>query len=498
MRESGILMSITSLPSRYGIGDIGKNAYNFADFLASMKVKNWQILPVGPVGFGNSPYAARSSFAGNELLIDIDDLMINDLLDLDYSMQSTNFDELRVDYEEVKNYKWPLLIKAARSFNKSHKWYKEYEKFVKNSPWLLDYALFQSLCDYYNDSRWYKAFDEDISKRDKKAIDKFLKLLEREVEDYKILQFFFYYQWSKLKKYVNDKGIKIIGDVPIFVAYDSADVWANRKLFKLDAKGAQKAKSGVPPDAFSSDGQLWGNPLYDWPVHKKENYSWWKARLASELSRSDIIRLDHFRGFESYWDIPSDAKTAANGSWKKGPGQDFFDAMKEEFSSDLPFIAEDLGVITKEVDDLRLNNNLSGMKILQFAFSYTNNGSLDASHMYLSHNYEKNAVAYTGTHDNDTTVGWFNSISDSDRNLVRTYLQTENDIPYQMIRSLFASRARLVIIPIQDLCELDENYRMNTPATCNNSNWSYRFNYNQVKNYQIDRFRMFVEIYNRA
>ncbi len=497
-KTSGILLPITSLPSKYGIGDLGKEAYKFVDLLESFKAKAWQILPLGPVGYGNSPYASKSSFAGNEMLIDIESLIEEDLLPLDVTYDIPNFNQDVIEYEKVQDFKMNLLIQASNNFinYEDHRLKSKYEEFKKESFWLEDYALYKALTDYYNDSRWYMVFEKDLAKRRKPSIRKWMKKLSKEVEVYKILQFFFDYQYSKLKEYTNSKNIKIIGDIPIFVASDSCDAWANRTLFKINANCEQEAGSGVPPDAFSSEGQFWGNPVYKWVNHKKNDYKWWKDRIRTELKRCDLIRLDHFRGFESYWEIPKDATSAKEGVWRRGPRQHFFDSMKKEFKN-LPFIAEDLGVITDKVNKLREYNNLCGMKILQFAFEYKD-GKLNANHMYLPHNYENLSIAYTGTHDNDTSRGWYNSLDEKTKDVVRQYFETnDEDCVWQMIRSLFLSNSKMVIIPMQDILNLDSNFRINKPSTCNEDNWSYRFNYNHLQDWQIARYRKFVELYNR-
>ncbi|MBR4721054.1 MAG: 4-alpha-glucanotransferase [Clostridia bacterium] len=462
MRKAGILMHISCLPSNYGIGTIGGEAFKFVDFLKKTGQKYWQILPLNPTDFNNSPYQSPSVFAGNPLLIDIDELKKDGFLkdwDTDGIYFGSNPEQ--VDFDAVKGYKKELLKKTLGSFQKSY----EYMMFeTQNSGWLNDYSLFMALKDYYDGKPWYD-WDEDIRKHTKKAIEKYTNELWESIEYYRLEQFLFYTQWAKLKNYANENGIEIIGDVPIYVALDSADVWANSNLFLLDEDYVPKAIAGCPPDLFSKDGQKWGNPLYDWKTIKKTGYLWWINRIKETRKLYDVVRLDHFRGFEAYYSIPYDAETAREGKWQKGPGKEFFDVIKKHVP-DAKIIAEDLGYLTPEVYELLEDCGFPGMKVLQFAFDpYRDNP-------YLPYNYPKNCVAYTGTHDNDTLINWYRA--ENNKPFIRDYLNVAEDewVPAAMIRTILASRADTVIIPIQDY--LGYGRRMNTPGTVGPENWSYR------------------------
>ncbi|MGN0907796.1 MAG: 4-alpha-glucanotransferase, partial [Bullifex sp.] len=381
IRKAGVLLHPTSLPGKYGIGTLGKAAYAFADKLEEAHVSLWQVLPLGPTGFGDSPYAARSTFAGNELLIDPETLYLEDLLELG-DLAGRSFESERVDYGRAREVKMPLLRKAAAKFLEAPT--EEYAAFVREKAWWLDdYALYQVLADEYNDSRWFMSWPADIRKRKKSALDKVRKEKAAEIEIWKVMQYFFFRQWNALKSYANEHGIEIIGDIPIFVAPDSVDAWTNTKLLKLDKECMQEASSGVPPDAFSATGQLWGNPLYRWKEHEKTGFEWWISRLRETLKMCDIVRIDHFRGFAACWEVPAGEDTAMNGKWVPSPGQKLLDAFKSALGDDLPIIAEDLGVITEDVEALRYGNGLPGMKILQLAFGFTDDGKFDTTNAYL-------------------------------------------------------------------------------------------------------------------
>jgi len=499
-RKTGVLLHITSLPSDYGIGDLGKEAYAFVDSLVENKISLWQILPTGPTGFGDSPYASRSAFAGNELFISPERLYLGGYLDLDDVRKKAHETE-RVDYSASRDFKMPLLFKAAKRFLKEkNKEYKEYLAFRREeSSWLEDYALFQALCSKYNDSRWYLCWDKDLRRRDEKALLKAMKEEKEIVDIYTVLQYFFFSQWAKLKEYANGKGLEIIGDIPIFIASDSSDAWAHPELLMIDQDGQQEAGSGVPPDAFSSTGQLWGNPLYRWEEHEKTGFDWWIKRIKASLRLCNIIRIDHFRGFEAYWQVPAGETTAMNGKWVKGPGQKFFDAIKKALGDDLPIIAEDLGVITPEVEKLRDDNNLPGMKILQFAFGFDDSGKFDTSNAYLPHNCGYQSVAYTGTHDNNTTVGWYRSLDDRSKDYVRRYLEcADQDVLWRAIRALMMCHSKWVIFPMQDILGLDESARMNVPSTCGTSNWSWKMNRDDINSPSFAGIKYYSELYGRA
>ncbi len=474
-RNNGILLHITSLPSKYGIGDFGVESYKFIDFLKKSKVGFWQILPLGPTGYGNSPYASRSTFAGNEYLLSLDSIIKDGYLNTE---DTFNFPECKagyVDFNIVETYKKPLLFKAADNFLKQGKEKKQYELFLdENAFYIEDYAIFMALVDFYYDARWYSVWNKKIAKRDKNALEKVRKDLHKEIKRYKVLQYLFFKQWFNLKQYANENGIKIIGDLPIFVAGDSVDAWANIELLKTDSKTQYSKVSGCPPDGFTADGQLWGNPVYNWQIHKKTNYKWWILRIKQQLKLFDIVRIDHFRGFESYWEISIDQTTARNGKWVKGPGQDFFDVIKKEISP-LPIIAEDLGYMTKEVEKLRDDNNFPGMKIGIFGYNWDENEEFDYSNTDLPDNYGENFIAYPGTHDNQTVLGWFKSLSKEKQIFIKQKLDIKDDsIVWPFIKDILQSKAKVVIVQMQDLLEMDDTYRMNIPSTCGPFNWSWQ------------------------
>lgn len=475
IRTAGILLHITSLPSDYGIGDLGKEAYHMADWIASTGVGLWQVLPLGPTGFGNSPYAPRSTFAGNELLISLEQLVHEGLLANKDLEQHPRFTLDHVDFEAVQNWKLPLLKKAANAFLQSKHQRKAYEAFCdKQAFWLEEYAAFMVLYETYNDGRWFSHWPMSLAKREHNALLQFRNEHHADIELWKVLQFFFENQWNAFKVYVNAKGLKLIGDVPIFVASDSADTWSNLHLFKTNAEGQFSAVSGVPPDIFSSTGQLWGNPVYDWNVMEKDGYAWWMKRLERLFAMTDILRIDHFRGFDAYYEIPSADTTAEHGTWVPGGGKKFFKAVRTHFGN-VPIIAEDLGLMTPSVEELRDSNGFPGMKIFQFGFSKNADGKPNYHDDFLPHNWDEHFVAYTGTHDNNTTLGWFSSLDDQDRQMVLSYLGCrEHEVVDSMIRFLMLSHARSAIIPMQDLLHKDGRARFNYPSSCNDRNWSWR------------------------
>lgn len=476
IRNAGILLHITSLSSDYGIGDLGSEAYRMADWIASTGVGLWQVLPLGPTGFGNSPYAPRSTFAGNELLISLEQLVYEGLLDQHDLHDHPAFARDHVDFDRVITWKLPLLKKAARAFldrsSLQHKAFQEY--CAKQSFWLEDYAAFMVLYETYADARWFSHWPAALSKREPKALDAFKVENHQKLEEWKVLQFFFEYQWNAFKLYVNAKGLKLVGDVPIFVAADSADTWSNLHLFKTDAQGRFSAVSGVPPDIFSETGQLWGNPVYDWDVLKKDNYGWWIKRFERLFTLTDILRIDHFRGFDAYYEIPAGEKTAENGTWVAAGGEEFFKVVRSHFGP-VSIIAEDLGLMNASVERLRDDNGFPGMKIFQFGFSLNDRGECNYYDDFLPHNWDENFVAYTGTHDNNTTLGWFTSLAEQVKQMVLAYLGCrEEEVVWAMIRALMLSHARCAIIPMQDLLEKDGRARFNYPSSCNDSNWSWR------------------------
>jgi 4-alpha-glucanotransferase len=469
-RASGVLLHISSLPAPYGIGTIGQSAFNWVDFLDSTGVKYWQILPVNPTGYGNSPYQGLSAFAGNPLFIDLQDLIHDGLLlKSDLQKSSPRFPLQKIDFKKLLNWKPAILKLAFENFidRNSPQTKLDYDQFTTdNAFWLQDYALFNALREKYQLVSWNN-WPKPLREREPKALTAAVKENHQEIEFHQFLQFLFFRQWGRLKSYANAKSIQLIGDIPIFMGYDSADVWAHPSLFQLDEDLEPLAVAGVPPDFFSDTGQLWGNPLYEWEAHKDEKYDWWCNRVSESLKTVDLIRLDHFRGFSGYYSIPAGSKTAENGEWVPGPGRQLFEVMLSKIGS-LPFIAEDLGVITEDVTALRDRYQFPGMRLLQFAFWE------DGDHEFLPHNYPDNCVAYTGTHDNDTTVGWFKDAPQHERNFCASYLggHTKN-IAHQMIQTIWRTNARIAIAPMQDFLKLGGWARMNLPASTT-GNWLWR------------------------
>ena len=462
-RLSGILVHPTSLPGKFGIGDLGPEAYRFVDFLQESGQHLWQTLPLGPTGGHNSPYQCFSSFAGQPLLISPELLKDEGLLtDADLS-NVPHFSDEEVDFAAVGEYKEELFQKAFARFKElpeDDPLKSELALFCKSAHWLDDYAMFMAIKKSKGGAHWL-----EWEKKYRKPTKSQKAVIEREFEDEilyeKFLQWTFCRQWSQLKAYANERDILLIGDIPIFVSGDSADVWAEPRLFQLDSDGFPTVVAGVPPDYFSATGQLWGNPLYDWKYHKKTNYTWWMFLL------SDIVRIDHFRGLESYWEIPADSETALNGKWVDGPKDEFFEVLIKTFGEEPPIIAEDLGIITDDVRALRDKFGLPGMKILQFAFE-------DEDSNYLPYNQPYNCVCYTGTHDNDTTTGWYATASEKARDKVRRYMNTDaSQVSWDFIRTCFGSPARFAIIPVQDLFCQGSDCRMNTPGKAD-GNWAYR------------------------
>lgn len=466
MRTSGILMHISSLPSDYGIGTMGKEAYKFVDFLKEAKQRCWQILPVGPTSFGDSPYQSFSTNAGNPYFIDLDILSEEGLLKKeDYSTLKWGTDSKKVDYETVYNNRFKVLRKAFDKFKKGD--LSDFEKFLKkNEKWISNYALFMSIKDSYEGRSWLE-WDENLRKRDSHALWEFKSAHEDDVMFWEFLQYKFFEQWDKLKKYANDNGVSIIGDIPIYVALDSAEVWVYPDLFELDEDLMPTAVAGCPPDAFSPTGQLWGNPLYNWESHKKFGYNWWIDRIAAATSLYDIVRIDHFRGFEGYYAIPYGDKTAEKGKWLKGPGIELFSAVKRELG-DLPIIAEDLGFLTEDVHKLLRESGFPGMKVLEFAFDPREESN------YLPYTYTSNSVVYVGTHDNDTIAGWVKDQDKDTLDFCKKFLDCEEDeIVWKMIKAAMSSVSDTAVIQMQDYLELGSEARMNIPSTLG-CNWMWR------------------------
>lgn len=498
-RHTGILLHPTSLPSGEGIGTFGDEAYRFADLLASAHIDRWQTLPLGPTGYGDSPYAARSTFAGNELMISMRTLATDGWLDIDDVLNVPAFNAKRVDYGAVRAWKEPLLTKAADRYLDAEGKSAEFGKFCReNASWLDDWALYMALSHAYGDSRWFRAWPKALKMREEKAMDEAKTKYAKAIAEQKAIQFFFWSQWYELKAYCNEKSIKIIGDVPMYVADESVDVWSHKELFELDASGNRTTSSGVPPDYFSTDGQLWGNPTYRWENHEKTGFAWWTARMKAALTASDIVRIDHFRGFSACWVVPARARTARHGKWVPSPGKEMIAAFRKALGQHLDIIAEDLGVITPEVEELRDSSGFPGMKILQFAFGWGKNGTLDASNAYLPHNCIPNSVVYTGTHDNNTTRGWYNDLEEGMKDKVRRYLECpDREVTWQMIRAALMSSSGTAVFPMQDWLDLDGSARMNVPSTCGSSNWSWRLESLDVPKWRIDRMRDMIDLYGR-
>lgn len=499
-RVAGVLLHPTMLPGAYGIGDFGQASRDFLDQLVRMKSSLWQILPLGPTGYGDSPYAARSSFAGNELLIDLRALAIDGFLDIADILSAPSFPTDHVDYAAVRAWKEPLLASAASRFLETADTdlMKEFHEFcAAQAGWLEDYALYEVLCAFYRDSRWFEIWDKDIALREPQALTSWRVKKAGELENAKVRQFFFFRQWQEVRSYAHERGISIIGDLPIFVAGDSADAWSHRELLSFSADGVQTEMGGVPPDAFSATGQLWGNPVYVWEKHEKDDFAWWTSRLEAAFAQVDILRLDHFRGFAACWVVPATAPTAATGQWVPSPGAQLLAAARKRLGT-MEVIAEDLGVITPDVEQLRIENGFPGMKIFQFAFG-KKNGRFDAHHAYLPHEYDCDSAAYTGTHDNQTSRGWFSSLSDEYKDMVRRYLECgDEEVVWQMIRVILMSRARYTVFPIQDILGCGDEARFNIPGTCGSHNWAWRISPGLLQDWMMERFAGMVERYGRS
>lgn len=489
-RRAGILLHPTSLPGPGGIGVLGGEAAEFVDFLAGAGCTVWQMLPLGPTGYGNSPYSSYSAFAGNPLLIDLRQLVAEGWLTAEEAYCPDGGE--RIDYSMVRAHKFPLLSLAADRFlaGTTPDGKREFWQFCDATPWLHDYALFMALKDKYEGGCWV-SWPKDISLRDPVAIEGASRELGVAIGRQKFIQWQFQRQWQALHRYAGERGVLVFGDMPIYVAYDSADVWANRHLFMLDDDGRQTVVAGVPPDYFSKTGQLWGNPLYQWEHHKTDGFSWWRERLRNALQQCDLLRIDHFRGFESCWQVPAGELTAENGSWLMTPGRELFGAVTNDLGA-LPLVAEDLGLITPEVESLRDELAFPGMKVLQFAF-----GS-DATNPYLPHNHCHRSVVYTGTHDNDTTLGWFASLGKNRQERVLEYLSaSSNDMPWPIIRAAFASTAFMAIAPMQDILSLGSNGRMNRPGVAD-GNWDWRLDSAAITTAISLKLQGILEMYGRT
>jgi len=492
MRKSGILMPVSSLPSKYGIGTFGKAAYDFVDQLEKSGQKLWQILPLGPTSYGDSPYQSFSTFAGNPYFIDLEFLTEEGLLTKE-ECDACDFgeDALSIDYGLIYKERFDLLKKAFGRFKKlamDEEAYRAFEK--ENSFWLCDYALFMAVKNSF-DGMSFSEWDEDIKIRDAKAVEAYTTKYQDEIDFYKFLQYKFLAQWKELKAYANEKGIEIVGDIPIYVAFDSSDTWANPELFQLDEAMQPTKVAGCPPDAFSETGQLWGNPLYRWDYHKKTGYEWWMKRFKHCFALYDIVRIDHFRGFDEYYAIPYGDETAEFGSWQPGPGYSLFETMKAKLGEQ-KVIAEDLGFLTESVLELVKKTGYPGMKILQFAFDSREESD------YLPHNYTCNCVVYTGTHDNDTTLGWWKSFAKEDKAFAKKYLNLKrsDSVAWIFIRSCMASVADTAIIPMQDYLGLGSEARINTPSTLG-ENWKWRMDEGAFTDELAGKIKELTQLYFR-
>ncbi len=493
MRESGILLPIFSLPSKYGIGCFSKEAYRFIDFLKKAELHYWQVLPMGQTGYGDSPYQSFSAFAGNPYFIDLETLIHHGLL-TEEECDAVDFGSKQndIDYEKLYYGRYMLLQRAYE--RSSHKEEGKYHKFLKNNKeWLEDYALYRAIKTYFNEKPWVE-WEEDIRTRKKSAIKKYKEMLKKEIDIVRFQQYIFWRQWKKLKKYANKRGVRIIGDIPIYVAFDSVDSWAHQELFQLDKNGYPTRVAGCPPDAFSEKGQLWGNPLYRWEKHKETGYQWWLARIRQCFQLYDVVRIDHFRGFDEYYSIPYGDKTAEFGTWEKGPGYSLFKTIKKKLGK-VDIIAEDLGFLTDSVFELVEKTGFPGMKILEFAFDSREDSD------YLPHNYEKNCVVYTGTHDNEPIQSFVSSIQKEDLSFALKYMNVREDgnfrnIHWNFIRLALSSTANLVIIPMQDYLGLGAESRINTPSTLG-QNWRWRMGKEMLSPELAKKIRKWNSIYRR-
>ena len=473
MRSAGVLMPITSLPSPWGIGTLGRSAREFLDFLAESGQTYWQLLPIGPTGYGDSPYQPFSSYAGNPYLIDLDDLAkVGLLLPEEYQGIQWSTNPARVDYGLLYQKRFQVLKKAVDRLWANNK--QAVQCFCdKESYWLEDYSLFMSLKSYFGGRPW-KEWPEELRHRERESMSQAKAEMESDILFWKGVQFLFFEQWERLKSLAEAKGISIIGDIPIYVAEDSSDVWAHSDQFQMDADLHPTRVAGCPPDGFSADGQLWGNPLFNWEQMRADGYHWWLHRISFQFRFYDVLRIDHFRGFDAYYAIPASAETAKEGTWEAGPGLDFFRAV-EKVVGQRPIIAEDLGFLTPSVHQLLKNTGYPGMKVLEFAFDSRDSGCAGD---YLPHNYPENCVVYTGTHDNETISGWFHSIKKEERELARDYLcdhyTPDKKLHLAFISLAMRSQARMCIIPLQDYMGLPNRCRINTPSTVG-TNWKWRF-----------------------
>ena len=491
-RASGVLLHPTSLPGRHGSGDFGRDAYHFVDWLVAGGQRLWQLLPLAGIGPGNSPYMSNSAFAGNALLIDLNELRTQGWLDATDLEPVPGFTEGQIDYALMYPFRMQRLARAAACFATAgtEQQQADYARFlVEQGSWLGDYALFMSLCEACGWKDWCE-WEPALAQRTPAALAEARVLHAERIDFWQFCQWRFFRQWTALKTYANGKGVQIIGDTPIFIAYLSAEVWANQHLFQLDVSGRPTAVAGVPPDFFSVTGQRWGNPLYRWAAHAKDGYAWWVERIKRTFEMVDIVRIDHFRGFVGYWEIPASEPTAVKGRWVPGPGEPLFEAISKALGP-VPIIAEDLGVITPDVDALRKKFGYPGMRILQFAFAG------DAKDRFLPHNHEPDSVVYTGTHDNDTVAGWWLHASEKERHCARGYLATDgHDMPWTLIRAAMSSVADTAVHPMQDVLALPSDCRMNYPGQ-ESGWWGWRFRWNQLHPWHAGRLAELCRLYGR-
>ena len=494
-RSSGVLMHITSLPNAFGIGSFGQSAYEFVDFLVETKQTYWQILPLTTTSYGDSPYQSFSAIAGNTHFIDFDLLTQMGLLkEVDYASVNFGEDPTSVDYERIFYARRPILETAVKNFLANQSFQADFKSFEKNNRlWLDDFAEFMAIKEHFGNQALQNWADKKAVARDPKTLEKYRTMLADQIQYFKVTQYFFFKQWGELKDYANQRGIKIIGDMPIYVAADSVEVWTKPELFQLDKERNPLFVAGVPADQFSATGQLWGNPLYDWEEHKKQGYTWWIHRIEESFKIYDVLRIDHFKGFSDYWQVDGKADIAKYGSWQPGPGYDLFKVVKEQLG-DLPIIAEDLGNIDEKARKLLTDCNYPGMKILQFGFEDVSGKSLDSPHYCIPH-----SIAYTGTHDNDVTNGWYNSLTAQQQQYINDYTHRHNDesICQAMIRQLFATVSNTAIATMQDVLDLPASSRMNVPSTIG-GNWQWRMQQSDLTQDKKDFLEKMTTLYQRA
>ncbi|HSP16057.1 MAG TPA: 4-alpha-glucanotransferase [Thermoanaerobaculia bacterium] len=485
-RVAGVLLHPTSLPGRYGVGDLGDELTTFLDWAASAGLHLWQVLPLNPTGYGNSPYNCVSSVAGNPLLISPQRLLQDQLLAPEMIGDVPQFPVDRVDFDRVVPWKGKLLRNAFTRFDAKSEAFDRFQS--EERDWLDDFALYMAIKEKHGGASWW-TWDQDLARRETGAIRKAQGELQDEIAFRKFVQFIFFKQWHAVRDAAHARNIRIMGDVPIYVAHDSADVWANRELFQLDDRGEPTVVAGVPPDYFSTTGQRWGNPLYRWDKLKETNYHWWITRIRTNLEMADIVRLDHFRGFAAYWEVPAHEPTAIHGRWMPGPGTELFDAIRKALGN-LPLVAEDLGFITPEVHELRDTLGFAGMRILQFGFS-----TPDSPH--LPHRFSPHTVVYTGTHDNDTARGWFSHATDAERDTAGMYLGDCSDFSWALIREAYTSVAETAIVPVPDILGLGSDARMNRPGA-NTDNWNWRLQAGSLTHAHAEKLRRLAEITGRV